>query len=80
LPEFAGIYERSFASQEKEMLCGERDQVSEHESGLLDRRECGGWLFVFVLVEVTLQVCKHDPEPLDPGNLPLRFFRFLSRI
>ena len=46
------------------MMCGERDQGSEHESGPPDRRESGGWLFVFVLVEVTLQVCKPDPEPL----------------
>jgi hypothetical protein len=58
MPEFAGIYEGSFASQEKEMPCGEKDQVSDHESGPPDRRESGGWLFVFALVEASLQLCK----------------------
>lgn len=36
------------------MSCGERDQVSDHESEPPDWRESGGWLFIIVLVEAIL--------------------------
>jgi hypothetical protein len=50
LPEFAGIYGRSFAKREKEMLCGEKGRVSDRESEPPDRREsAGGSLFFYSL-------------------------------
>jgi len=60
--EFVAIYEGSFTSQEKEIPCGESDQVSDRESEPPDRRESGGWLFVIALVEAALQGSKLPGE------------------
>ena len=49
MPDFAGIYGKSFARREKERPCGEKGRVSDRESEPLGRREYGGWLYVYSL-------------------------------